>query len=70
MEWVTGVIHAPADRVRAAIAARDRVYLQIINTADDCVIGGERCGVEEVVTAVGGPLRRSARRLHGPLRSR
>jgi PfaB family protein len=53
VEWLTGVVNAPADEVRAAIAPGDRVYVQIINTAADCVIGGERSAVEAVVKAVG-----------------
>jgi acyl transferase domain-containing protein/3-hydroxymyristoyl/3-hydroxydecanoyl-(acyl carrier protein) dehydratase len=56
IDWVTGVVNASADQVRAAIVPGDRVYLQIINTADDCVIGGERSAVEAVVRAVGGTL--------------
>ncbi|HEX3147859.1 MAG TPA: beta-ketoacyl synthase N-terminal-like domain-containing protein [Gemmataceae bacterium] len=56
IDWLTGVINVPADRVRAAIKPTDRVYLQIINTADDCVIGGEPSAVESIVRAVGGSL--------------
>lgn len=53
VEWKTGVIAAPVERVRRAIPPGSRVYVQIINTADDCVIGGERSAVEAVVKTVG-----------------
>jgi 3-hydroxymyristoyl/3-hydroxydecanoyl-(acyl carrier protein) dehydratase/malonyl CoA-acyl carrier protein transacylase len=53
VDWLTGVISAPAVRVREVIAPGDRVYVQIVNTADDCVIGGERSAVEDVVRVVG-----------------
>ncbi|HKB04182.1 MAG TPA: beta-ketoacyl synthase N-terminal-like domain-containing protein, partial [Gemmataceae bacterium] len=56
VEWVTGVVGSSAEHVRRHIAAGARVYVQIINTADDCVIGGERRAVEEVARAVGAPF--------------
>jgi 3-hydroxymyristoyl/3-hydroxydecanoyl-(acyl carrier protein) dehydratase len=56
VDWLTGVINVPADRVRSAITPNDRAYLQIINTADDCVIGGERSAVERIVRSIGGTL--------------
>jgi acyl transferase domain-containing protein/3-hydroxymyristoyl/3-hydroxydecanoyl-(acyl carrier protein) dehydratase len=56
ISWLTGVINVPAERVRAAIAPGSRAYVHIVNTADDCVIGGERSAVEAVVKGVGGSL--------------
>jgi acyl transferase domain-containing protein/3-hydroxymyristoyl/3-hydroxydecanoyl-(acyl carrier protein) dehydratase len=53
IEWKTGVIAASAERVRAAIPPDGRVYVQIINTSDDCVIGGERSAVDELVKGIG-----------------
>ena len=59
--WVSGVIDRSADEVRAAIAALvsqetahelaspPRVYLLIINTPSQCVIGGDRSEVERLV---------------------
>ncbi len=59
--WVSGVIDRSADEVRKAIAASNtnestvdsvrssRVYLLIINTPNQCVIGGDRSQVERVV---------------------
>lgn len=53
VEWRTGVISTAAEKVQAAIRPGDRVYLQIINTADDCVIGGERSAVDALVKSLG-----------------
>src|SRR5262249_49277296 len=53
IDWVTGVIKAPAECVRELIPRDARVYVQIINTADDCVIGGERAAVEALVRETG-----------------
>ena len=59
--WVSGVIDRSADEVRAAIAASNtneatvdsdrasRVYLLIVNTPNQCVIGGDRGQVERLV---------------------
>ena len=52
VDWATGVVSASADCVRAAIGPGMKAYVQIINTADDCVLGGERADVEEVVRRV------------------
>ena len=53
VEWVTGMVDRPADQVRAAIGARKRVYVLIVNTPDECVIGGDRVEVDAVVAALG-----------------
>ena len=59
--WVSGVIDRSANEVRAAIVASNtnestvdsvrssRVYLLIINTPNQCVIGGDRSQVERLV---------------------
>ena len=69
VEWVTGMVDRPVDQVRAVIAAGGaadmatargsdggackRVYVLIVNTGDECVIGGDRVEVEAVVAALG-----------------
>ena len=53
VEWVTGMVDRPLDQVRAAIGARKRVYVLIVNTPDECVIGGDRVEAEAVVAALG-----------------
>src|SRR5262249_12118827 len=52
-EWACGVLAAPAERVRRALDEERRVYLLIVNTPDECVIGGEKGKVEEFVRRVG-----------------
>ncbi|MDT8441220.1 MAG: beta-ketoacyl synthase N-terminal-like domain-containing protein [Desulfuromonadales bacterium] len=56
VDWQLGIVAAPADRVRKALAGHDRVYLLIINTHGECVIGGDRRQVEDVAAALGGPF--------------
>ena len=48
-EWVAGMVDRSAQTVRAAIGKRKHVYLLISNTPDECVIGGNRGTVEEVI---------------------
>jgi len=52
-EWVTGMVDRSAATVRAGIAGKKGVYLLISNTPDECVIGGNRETVKEVVAALG-----------------
>lgn len=42
VDWLIGVVTCPAEKVRMALKGRKRVYLLIINTPNDCVIGGDR----------------------------
>lgn len=51
--WVAGVAGCSAASARAAIGRNKRVYVLIVNTADECVIGGDRAVVEEIVAAIG-----------------
>ncbi len=53
VEWITGMVDRSVELVRAAIGGRKRVYVLIINTADECVIGGDRAEVEDVVAGMG-----------------
>ena len=60
VDWALGIVDAPAERVKQALAGRDKAYLLIINTHRECVIGGDRRQVEEVARQAGGhffPLR-------------
>jgi PfaB family protein len=49
VNWSIGVVAAPAPEVRKALEGMPRVYLLIINTPDECVIGGDADGVTLVV---------------------
>lgn len=51
--WKAGLVDRSADLVRRAIGERRRVYILIINTPSECVIGGETKEVGEVLEALG-----------------
>jgi acyl transferase domain-containing protein/3-hydroxymyristoyl/3-hydroxydecanoyl-(acyl carrier protein) dehydratase len=53
VQWSVGVVDVPSDVVRKALVGRDRVYLLIVNTPDECVIGGERKAVGRLVKDLG-----------------
>jgi len=52
VDWVIGVVDRSAAAVRGVLDAEDRVYLLIINTPAECVIGGDRVRVAAVVDAL------------------
>ncbi len=54
--WLLGVLAAPADVVREALRGRERAYLLIVNTDEECVVGGERAEVERLVADVARPF--------------
>ena len=56
VEWKVGVVETPADRAREVIAELDRAYLLIVNTPDECVIGGEHSAVQRAVEMLGCPF--------------
>jgi PfaB family protein len=49
VEWLVGVVNLPAEAICTAISKLDRVYLLIVNTPRECVIGGDRPAVESLV---------------------
>ena len=51
--WKTWSLAAPVDAVREALRDEPLAHLTIINTPDDCVIGGEASSCERVVEKVG-----------------
>ncbi len=53
VEWSLGIVNASAEQVRSVIDETPRAYLLIINTYRECVIGGQRQAVEQVVSALG-----------------
>ena len=56
VEWAVGVVETPAARAREVLEELDRVYLLIVNTPDECVIGGDRSAVENAVERLGCPF--------------
>ena len=56
VDWSVGVVETSADRASEVMAELDRVYLLIVNTPDECVIGGERPAVRKAVEMLGCPF--------------
>jgi acyl transferase domain-containing protein/3-hydroxymyristoyl/3-hydroxydecanoyl-(acyl carrier protein) dehydratase len=53
VDWQIGVVSAPEREVRRAIRMTTRVYLLIVNTPNECVIGGDAKGVKRIVAILG-----------------
>jgi acyl transferase domain-containing protein/3-hydroxymyristoyl/3-hydroxydecanoyl-(acyl carrier protein) dehydratase len=49
VDWQTGIVDRSPMEVRVAKDGLRRVYLQVVNTPRECVIGGERSAVAELV---------------------
>lgn len=55
LDWENYRLRFDAAEVAAAVAKTCRVYLTIINSPQDCVIGGERSACEALLTELGNP---------------
>ncbi len=53
VNWSLGVVAAPEQAVRAALPEFPRSYLLIVNTPDECVIGGDADELSRLVAALG-----------------
>ncbi|MGE3805181.1 MAG: beta-ketoacyl synthase N-terminal-like domain-containing protein [Gemmataceae bacterium] len=53
VDWCAGVVDVPAEKVRALLPGRERVYLLLVNTPAEAVIGGQRPQVERLVRELG-----------------
>ena len=53
VDWLSGVVAAPADAARAAIVGEPRAYVLIVNTPGETVLGGDRAAVLRVVDKLG-----------------
>ena len=53
VDWSLGIVNMSAAEVRAAIDKIPHVYLLIINSYRECVIGGQRQAVNQAVTDLG-----------------
>ncbi|MEQ8762578.1 MAG: beta-ketoacyl synthase N-terminal-like domain-containing protein [Planctomycetota bacterium] len=53
VDWTLGVVDRPASEIEPMLADRARVYRLIVNTPDECVIGGRRADVEAFVKEIG-----------------
>lgn len=56
IDWVTGVLAAPAEDVLPHLRPNLRSYLQIITTPAECVIGGLREDVDKLLAVVKAPF--------------
>jgi acyl transferase domain-containing protein/3-hydroxymyristoyl/3-hydroxydecanoyl-(acyl carrier protein) dehydratase len=56
VEWTAGLVARAPDEVRASCAGVPHAYLLIVNTPRECVLGGERGAVAEVVRRLGCPF--------------
>jgi acyl transferase domain-containing protein/3-hydroxymyristoyl/3-hydroxydecanoyl-(acyl carrier protein) dehydratase len=54
VEWAAGVVDRSAADVRAALAGLGQAYLLVVHTAQECVVGGDRAEVAELVRRLGG----------------
>ena len=52
--WVSYLVSAPADQVRAALGHQAAAYLMAINAPDACIIGGEESACEAVLRRLAG----------------
>jgi len=53
VDWVIGVVAVSADDVLAVLRPGLRAYLLIVNTPNECVIGGLRADVEKLAVVLG-----------------
>lgn len=53
VDWSVGLVDRPAAEVKKALRRRQRVYLLIVNTPEECVVGGQRDEVEDFVRELG-----------------
>ncbi|MBL1141033.1 MAG: type I polyketide synthase [Proteobacteria bacterium] len=49
VEWALGVINTSADKLKAVLKKYEHVYLLIINTPNECVIGGDKTELNKAV---------------------
>ncbi|MEY4763710.1 MAG: hypothetical protein RI907_383 [Pseudomonadota bacterium] len=55
LDWQSYRVRAPVAEIRSAVAAIDRVYLTIVNSPMDAVIGGDAAACERLLQALGRP---------------
>ncbi|MGR3319631.1 MAG: beta-ketoacyl synthase N-terminal-like domain-containing protein [Candidatus Anammoxibacter sp.] len=53
VKWVVGIVFCPEEIVKRVVEKRKRVYLLIVNTPKECVVGGDEDFVKEVVDELG-----------------
>ncbi len=53
VDWKMGVIDRNAEETREALKGRERVYLLIVNTPNECIVGGQRGAVDALIEELG-----------------
>ena len=53
VDWTVAVLDRPETQVRDALKNKSRVYLLIVNTPGECVIGGDRIAVKALARELG-----------------
>lgn len=53
VDWLLGMVDLSAEQIRAKLKGKKRVYLLIVNTYHEAVIGGQRAEVEQLVEELG-----------------
>lgn len=53
VDWSVGVVDVPVGKVKIALKKREKAYLLIVNTPDECVVGGDREAVSKLVEDLG-----------------
>ncbi|HIJ95566.1 MAG TPA: type I polyketide synthase [Desulfuromonadales bacterium] len=56
VQWSLGVVAAPERAVQALLPKFPRTYLLIVNTPDECVIGGDASKLSRLVAALDSPF--------------
>ena len=53
IEWENWRVLAPRNEVEKLLETEERVYLTIVNTEEDCVIGGDKSACERILSILG-----------------
>ncbi|HAH07368.1 MAG TPA: type I polyketide synthase [Elusimicrobia bacterium] len=53
VDWTLGVIDRPEKLVRTAVDKMEKVFLLIVNTPKECVVGGAKAAVSRLVSGLG-----------------
>ena len=56
IDWCLGIVPVCAETVRQALEGKEHVYLLIVNTPEECIIGGNRSAVMELVNQLSTPF--------------
>lgn len=55
VDWVIRVVPLPANTIRQQLTPGSKAYLLIINTDQECVVGGQRIDVDTLLAKLGNP---------------